>query len=130
PRKSPRKHRSRTAAWRPALPETDAPPRTPKTMNDKLKDKHVAILATNGDEPSELDSPREALKEAGATVDVVSLESGTINGWKDGEWKGTTKVDRTLDEVSSSDYDALVLPGGVINPDTLRKEGKAVRFVR
>lgn len=99
-------------------------------MSEELKNKQVAILATNGYEPSELDSPRKALEEAGATVHVVSLESGTIKGWKDGEWKGATEVDRTLDEVASGDYDALVLPGGVINPDTLRKEEKAVRFVR
>lgn len=98
-------------------------------MNDTLKNKQVAILATNGYELSELDDPRKALQEAGATVHVVSLKSGTIRGWKNGDWKGSTEVDRTLDEVSSGDYDALVIPGGVINPDTLRKEEKAVRFV-
>lgn len=105
-------------------------PYTHPIMSDTLKNKQVAILATDGYELSELDSPRKALKEAGATVHVVSLKSGTLKGWKNGDWNGSTEVDRTLDKVSVDEYDALVIPGGVINPDTLRKEEKAVRFVR
>ncbi len=99
-------------------------------MSDQLKDKQVAILATDGYELSELDSPRKALEDAGATVHVVSLKSGSIKGWSNGDWKGSTEVDHTVDEVSAGDYDALVIPGGVINPDKLRQEKKAVEFVR
>lgn len=96
----------------------------------ELNGKRVAFLATDGYEDSEMNSPREALEKAGAMVHVVSLKSGTIKGWKDGDWHGSTQVDRTVDEVSAHDYDALVLPGGVINPDKLRTEQKAVDFVR
>ncbi len=102
----------------------------PNDMSKNLNGKNVAILATNGYEHSELTAPREALLAAGATVDVVALEAGTIKGWKGGDWHGTTNVDKTLDEVDASTYDALVLPGGVINPDTLRQNEKAVDFVR
>ncbi len=98
---------------------------------ENLKRKTVAILATNGFEESELKSPKNALEAAGADVHIVSLESGEIKGWADGNWSSNTyKVDKTLDEVSQSDYNALVLPGGVINPDTLRKNDKAVSFVK
>lgn len=99
-------------------------------MKDQLNGKRVAILATNGFEESELKSPKEALEMAGATVHVVSPEKGAIKGWKDGEWSEKVDVDRTLSEAKASDYDALVLPGGVINPDTLRQDQKAVAFVR
>ncbi len=99
-------------------------------MSHDLKHKQVAILATDGYEQSELDSPRKALEDAGATVLVVSLKSGSIKGWKGDDWKGSTKVDHTLDEVSSGDFDALVLPGGVMNPDKLRQDPEAIRFIR
>lgn len=99
-------------------------------MSKNLNGKNVAILATNGYEHAELTTPREALLAAGATVHVVALKSGTIKGWKGGDWHGTTDVDKTVDEVTASMYDALVLPGGVINPDTLRQNEKAVDFVR
>ncbi|MDW5289278.1 type 1 glutamine amidotransferase domain-containing protein [Formosa sp. PL04] len=95
-----------------------------------LKNKTVAILATNGFEESELKSPKDALLEAGAKVHIVSLESGDIKAWADGDWGDSYKVDKTLDQVSHSDYNALVLPGGVINPDLLRRESKAVSFVK
>lgn len=97
---------------------------------ENLNRKTVAILATNGFEESELKEPKKALEEAGATVHIVSLKNGEIKGWKDGDWSGSVKVDKTLDEVSQSDYNALMLPGGVINPDLLRKDEKAVNFVR
>jgi protease I len=97
---------------------------------EELKGKTVAILATHGYEDSELRSPRIALETAGATTVVVSLESGEIRGWKDGDWHHSTKVDTTVGETSASDYDALVLPGGVINPDLLRRNAKAVSFVK
>lgn len=95
-----------------------------------LSGKKVAILATNGFEQSELERPLTALKQAGATVHVVSPESGSIRGWDEKDWGGTVSVDVTLANAESRDYDALVLPGGVMNPDTLRMDRAAVRFVR
>ncbi|RZJ61929.1 MAG: type 1 glutamine amidotransferase [Flavobacterium sp.] len=92
--------------------------------------KRVAILATDGFEESELKSPKAYLEEQGWTADIVSIKSGTIKAWADGNWGGEYKVDHTLDEVSASDYHALVLPGGVINPDLLRRNEKAVSFVQ
>jgi protease I len=99
-------------------------------MKDQLKGRQVAILATDGYETSELDEPRKALLQAGATVHVVSPKSGTIKGWKNGDWNGSTEVDVSLEKARAEDYAALVLPGGVINPDKLRKEESAVDFVR
>jgi len=95
-----------------------------------LNNKTVAILATNGFEESELKSPMNALKEAGAEVHIVSLESGEIKGWSDSNWSNSYNVDKTLNEVSQKDYNALVLPGGQINPDLLRKDKNAVNFVK
>ncbi len=96
----------------------------------KLNNKKVAILATDGFEESELKSPKQALEDAGATVHIVSEKEGTIKAWADGNWGGDYNVDKTLDQVSQSDYNALMLPGGVINPDKLRRNTKAVSFVR
>lgn len=98
-------------------------------MHD-ISGKRVAILATNGYEQSELEVPLKKLKEAGAVVEVVSLKSGEIKGWDKNDWGRPVAVDRTLDEVEASDYDALVLPGGVINPDKLRVDQKALDFVK
>ena len=95
----------------------------------QLNGKRIAILATNGFEQSELEVPRDKLKAAGAEVEIVSLASGEIKGWDKKDWGRSVKVDKTLDEVSSSDYDALVLPGGQINPDLLRVEPKAIAFI-
>jgi protease I len=95
-----------------------------------LTGKKIAILATNGFEQSELEVPRDRLKKAGATVDIVSLAAGEIKGWDQKNWGRTVKVDKTLDQVSASDYDALVLPGGQINPDLLRVEPKALNFIK
>ena len=95
-----------------------------------LTGKKIAILATNGFEQSELEVPRDRLKKAGATVDIVSLAAGEIKGWDKKDWGRTVKVDKTLDQVSASDYDALVLPGGQINPDLLRVEPKALNFIK
>ncbi|MBK9420148.1 MAG: type 1 glutamine amidotransferase [Flavobacteriales bacterium] len=96
----------------------------------ELKGRTVAILATDGYEDSELRSPKEALEKAGAKTVVVSLKSGEINGWKGKDWHGTMKVDTTVGEASASQFDALVLPGGVINPDLLRVNEDAVAFVQ
>lgn len=100
-------------------------------MADELKGKKVAILATDGVEQVELTRPRQDLEAEGAHVDLVSLESGEIQGMNGDINKGDTfKVDRTVDEASADEYNALVLPGGVANPDSLRVNDKAVRFVR
>jgi len=97
---------------------------------ENLNRKKVAILATNGFEESELREPKKALEEAGAEVHIISEESGQIKGWSDGNWSNSYNVDKTLDAVSQSDYNALVLPGGVINPDKLRRNDKAVSLVK
>jgi protease I len=95
-----------------------------------LNKKTVAILATNGFEESELIEPMNALKKAGADVHVISEEKGKIKSWADGNWGPEYNVDKTLSEVDQKDYHALVLPGGVINPDVLRRNKHAVNFTR
>jgi protease I len=99
-------------------------------MARSLAGKRVAILATDGFEQSELAEPRRALEEAGARTDIVSLRAGTIRGWRHRNWGDAFSVDRTVGEASADDYDALVLPGGVMNPDRLRVDADAVAFVR
>lgn len=96
---------------------------------EDLTRKRVAILATNGFEESELTSPKKALENAGAEVHIVSLTKEKIKSWKDGNWGSEFSVDKSLDEVSQDDYSALVLPGGVINPDTLRRNFDAIEFI-
>ena len=96
-----------------------------------LSDKTVLILATDGFEQSELFKPREALLDAGATVRLASIKTDAIQGAVHDEMKGETITpDMTLDQVDASDYDMLVLPGGVANPDKLRMQPKAVEIVR
>jgi protease I len=99
-------------------------------MSESLHGKKIAILATDGFEQVELTEPKKALEEAGAKTEVISPKSGEIRGWKFKEWGDAVKVDKTLDQAKVQDYDALVLPGGVINPDHLRMEPRAVSFVR
>jgi len=99
-------------------------------MASNLNGKKIAILATDGFEQVELTEPRKALDEAGATTVVIAPKSGEIKGWKFKEWGDSVTVDKTLDDANPNDYDALVLPGGVINPDHLRMEPAAVNFVR
>ncbi len=96
----------------------------------EIKGKKIAILATDGFEQSELTVPKQKLEDAGAEVHVVSLEAGEIWGWDHDDWGDPIKVDKTLSEVGVDDYDALVLPGGQINPDLLRSNKRAVAFVR
>src|SRR6202012_2990247 len=95
-----------------------------------LNGKKIAILATHGFEQADLEVPRDRLKKAGATVDIVSLASGEIRGWDKKDWGRPVKVDKILDEVSAQDYDAIVLPGGQINPDLLRVEPKALKLIK
>ena len=90
----------------------------------------VIILATHGFEQSELQVPLQKLREAGAHVDVVSPERGEIRGWKEKDWGETVKVDKSLSEVNADDYDAIVLPGGQINPDLLRINAEALQLIR
>ncbi len=96
----------------------------------KLSGKTIALLATHGFEQSELEVPRDKLKAAGATVHVVSPEQGEIKGWDKTDWGRPVKVDRLLGDVSVDDYDAIVLPGGQINPDLLRVNAEALEFIR
>ena len=95
-----------------------------------LEGKKVAILATDGFEQSELESPRDALLETGATPTVVSPKPDSIRGWSGGEWGDNVDVDVALEDANPADYAALVLPGGVLNPDALRTDDRAVDFVR
>jgi len=99
-------------------------------MDQKLTGKRIAVLATNGFEQSELVEPKRALEGAGARVEVVSPETGAIKGWNHTRWGDEVKVDRKLDEVKADEYDGLVLPGGVMNPDKLRTNQRAVELVR
>lgn len=94
-----------------------------------IKGKKIAILATDGVEFSELNKPKDILEDHEALVEIVSLKPGTIKTWKDKNWGDEIKVDITVAEAEAEDYDALVLPGGVINPDILRMNEAAVNFV-
>jgi protease I len=95
-----------------------------------LNGKKIAILSTNGFEQSELMEPRRRLADAGADVSVISPESGSIKGWNKNDWGESVAVDVPLESAEPEDYDALVLPGGQINPDLLRVNEDAARFVR
>ncbi|HSV17639.1 MAG TPA: type 1 glutamine amidotransferase domain-containing protein [Casimicrobiaceae bacterium] len=95
-----------------------------------LTNKRVAIVATDGFEQSELLEPKKALEAAGARVDVISLKPGRIRGWKMKDWGDEVEVDAVVGSVRADDYDALVLPGGVINPDKLRLHEDVLAFVR
>ncbi len=99
------------------------------TMNNSLLNKKVAILAADGFEQAELEGPLEALKTAGAAVDIVSLEAGSIQGMEHTEKGKKFPVDVTLAEADPENYDALVIPGGLFNPDKLRSTPEAVKFV-
>ena len=96
----------------------------------KLAGKKVAILAADMFERVELEEPRKALEDAGATTEVVSIHDGEIKGFDHFDPATTIKVDKTVEEVSADDYDALLVPGGVGNPDQLRGDENAVSFVR
>lgn len=99
-----------------------------------ITEARILIMATDGFEQSELMVPLQKLKEKGAIVEVAApsktLDQGKIRGWDKTDWGSSVPVDKTLDEVQAGDYDALVLPGGVINPDKLRVEPKAIDLVK
>lgn len=98
-------------------------------MGNSKINKKAAIMATNGFEQSEFEKPLEALKNEGIEVEVISLKKGKIKGWKEKNWGDEFTVDKTVDEAKSTDYDMLVLPGGVMNSDLLRVNETAVKFV-
>lgn len=95
-----------------------------------IRDAKILILATNGFEQSELEVPRDKLREAGATVHVASLDGKPIKGWDGDDWGREVPADLALGTAREGDYDALVLPGGQINPDLLRVEDKAIQLVK
>jgi len=97
---------------------------------DKLQGKRVAFLATDMVEQVELTEPWKAVQAAGATPELISLEEGEIQGFNHYDKGDTFKVDKTVEEARAEDYDALVIPGGVGNPDTMRADENAVQFVR
>lgn len=90
----------------------------------------VLIIATDGFEQSELTEPKRLLEEAGAEVSIASLKTGEIRGWNEKDWGESVTVDLTVGDVSAEDYDALLLPGGQMNPDILRTERKVIDAVR
>lgn len=99
-------------------------------MTQALNHKKVAILVADGFEQVEMTEPKQALEAAGAQTHIISLKSGTVQGWNHFDKGDNFPVDVTLDDANSADYDALLLPGGVANPDQLRVNEKAVRFVQ
>ena len=99
-------------------------------MSDHLNGKKVAILVTKGFEQVELTEPRKALDEAGAQTKIVSPDEGKVKGWDMKDWGREFPVDVPLDQARPEDFDALLLPGGVMNPDHLRMNAAAVRFVK
>lgn len=99
-------------------------------MNGPLSGIKVGILVADGFEQVEMTEPRKALEDAGAGTDLISPNKDQVRGWKFTDWGDEFKVDVRLDEALPEDYDALVLPGGTLSSDTLRKDPRAVRFVR
>jgi protease I len=99
-------------------------------MAQELNNKKIAILATDGFEQVELTEPKQALEQAGAQTHVIAPKSGSIQGWNHFDKGDQIPVDRSLDSVNPNDYDALLLPGGVLNPDQLRTIPEAVQFVK
>src|SRR5437660_4944924 len=99
-------------------------------MAGNLSGKRVAILVENGFEQVELEGPKQALDQAGARTEIVSPVQGQVKGWQHTDWGNPFAVDAQLSEADPNQYDALLLPGGVMNPDKLRMNSQAVRFVR
>src|ERR1041385_5976009 len=99
-------------------------------MNDRLNKKKIAILVADGFEQVEMTGPRKALEEAGAKIDLISPVQGKVTGWEHTEWGDEFPVDVQLEKANADDYDGLVLPGGVMNPDKLRRNTAALDFVR
>jgi len=98
-------------------------------MERQLNEKKAAVLATDGFEQSEFEVPIKALRDDGVSVDVISISKGSITGWKNRNWGDKFKVDVEIEDALTTDYDLLVLPGGVMNSDKLRMNVQAVKFV-
>lgn len=99
-------------------------------MDHKLSEKKIAILVTDGFEQVEMTETRKALDEQGALTELISINPGVVKAWKHPEWGDVFTVDKTIVDVNASDYDALLLPGGVMNPDSLRMNRDAVAFIK
>ncbi|MHA6492001.1 type 1 glutamine amidotransferase domain-containing protein [Pseudomonas borbori] len=99
-------------------------------MSNSLKGKRVALLVTDGFEQAELTGPKQALEQAGATADIVSAKAGGVTGWNHTTPADTFTVDTTFDSARIEDYDAIVLPGGVVNSDTIRMDELAQKLVK
>lgn len=99
-------------------------------MNQNLTGKKIAIVVTDGFEQSELTEPKQALEQAGAQTQIVSPKSDNVRGWKHTEWGDQFRVDVPIDNANPEDYDALLLPGGVMNPDKLRRDERVLSFVK
>ena len=99
-------------------------------MSEQLRNKRVAVLVDDGFEQSELVEPKKALEAAGAKVFIVSPQDKKVKGWQHSNWGDEFPVDRKLNDANADEYDALLLPGGVMNPDKLRVNATAVRFVK
>jgi len=97
-------------------------------MGSELNGIKVAILVANGFEQVEMTEPKRALEAAGAVVELVSPAEGEVKGWNHTEWGNSFKVDVSLKDANADDYDALMLPGGVMNPDKLRLQPRAIEF--
>lgn len=96
----------------------------------KLSGKTIAIVTENGFEEVELTSPKEAMEKEGATVHIVSPQKEKVTSWDSKDWGKDFPVDKALDEANADDYDAVMIPGGVINPDQLRRSDKAISFIK
>jgi len=99
-------------------------------MDKQLEGKKIAILVANGFEQSEMTEPKAALEKAGAVTEIISPEKNKVKGWKHSEWGDEFDIDVSLKDADSEAYDALLLPGGVMNPDKLRMDEAAVKFIR
>lgn len=110
--------------------EKNVPGKETSMAQQELKGQRVAALLTDGVEQVELTEPMKALQEAGAEVKIVALKSGKVKAWDFDHWGEEFDVDLTIDHANPNDFQALLLPGGVMNPDTLRMNEKAVQFVR
>ncbi|WP_339923230.1 type 1 glutamine amidotransferase domain-containing protein [uncultured Cyclobacterium sp.] len=97
---------------------------------NRLSDKKIALITENGFEEIEFTSPKKALEDEGAIVEVISPNKGSIKSWKEGNWGEDFTVDKTIDEANSDDYHAVLIPGGVLNPDKLRTNKKAIEFIK
>jgi protease I len=124
----PRSSRLEPGAWRRSIGKQD--PNKEKAMAGELKGRRIAVLATDGVEQVELTEPVKALKDAGAQVEVVSDKKDKIQAFKHHDKADKIPVNRPLEQADPRQFDGLVLPGGVINPDALRLVPAAIDFVR